>query len=82
RWRSTSATRALPRQVIEAWGLKTGSVIMGRLDGEAIELIDGLTAARRAREMAQLIIPPGGPSWVDDLVAERRLEAERESGND
>ncbi len=73
---------ALPKEVIEAWGLKTGDVIMGRLDGEAIELIDGPTATRRVREMVQRLIPPGGASMADELIADRRREAEREGRDD
>ena len=73
---------ALPRQVIEAWGLRTGDVIMGRLDGEAIELVTGDTSARRALERARKTIPLGGPSWADDLIADRREEARREASDD
>jgi bifunctional DNA-binding transcriptional regulator/antitoxin component of YhaV-PrlF toxin-antitoxin module len=69
---------ALPKEVIEAWGLKAGSVIMGHLDGEAIELIDGLTAARRVRERFQQRFPPDGTSWADELIADRRRDAARE----
>lgn len=68
---------ALPREVIEAWGLKTGSVIMGQLKGEAIELIAGQTAARRAQELVRKHIPTDGPSMVDELIAERRADAAR-----
>ncbi|WP_374575864.1 AbrB/MazE/SpoVT family DNA-binding domain-containing protein [Phenylobacterium sp.] len=69
---------ALPRQVIDAWGLKPGSVVMGRLEGESIELIAGATSARRARELARRLLPPGGPSMVDELIADRRAEVRRE----
>lgn len=68
----------LPADLIAAWGLRAGSVLMGHLDGESFELITGQTSMKRVLEMARRLIPPGGPSMADELIADRRREVERE----
>ncbi len=67
---------ALPKEVIEAWGLSAGSVIMGELKGDTIELITGQTSGRRAQELVRKYIPEG-VSLVDELIADRRAAAAR-----
>lgn len=67
---------SLPKEVIEAWGLSTGSVIMGELKGDTIELITGETSGRRAQDLVRKYIPEG-ISLVDELIADRRAAAAR-----
>lgn len=66
----------LPKEVIEAWGLGAGSVIMGELKGDTIELITGQTSWRRVQELVRKHIPEG-VSLVDELIADRRAAAAR-----
>ena len=72
----------LPPDLIAAWGLRAGSVLMGHLDGETFELITGQTSARRLLERARKLVPLGGPSWSDELIADRRREYLREISDD
>lgn len=72
----------LPADLIAAWSLKDGSVLIGRLEGDSFELITGHTSMRRVQDMAHRLFPPGGPSWADELIADRREEARREAQDD
>lgn len=67
---------ALPKEVIEAWALRTGSVVMGELKGDTIELITGETSMRRAQERVRKYIP-ASVNLVDELIADRRAAAAR-----
>jgi len=72
----------LPPDLIAAWNLKAGSVLMGRLEGETFELITGATSMRRVKALVRQFLPEGGPSLADELIADRRREVERESRDD
>lgn len=68
----------LPSAVLEAFRLRPGRPIVGVLDGELFTLMSQTESVRRARAM----IPqwkPGEPLWSEELIAERRREAEREA---
>ena len=73
---------ALPPELIAEWNLVAGSALMGRLKGETFEVITGQTSMRRLLERARRSVPLGGPSWVDELIADRRREAAREDSDD
>ena len=72
----------LPNELMEAWGLKPGSGLMGRLHGETFELLSGKESLRRIQALVRQVIPPGGPSLADELIADRRRDEEREQGGD
>lgn len=56
----------------ESWNLATGAVFIARKLGNSIVLMDAAEASEAARSGRRL------DSAVDDLIAERRLEAMRE----
>lgn len=67
----------LPHEVREAFDLANGGAVMARLEGEEFKLISAATALRRAQEMVRRYVPDD-VSLVDELLADRRREAERE----
>ena len=71
----------LPRAVVEAWGLAPGDVLMGRLQGEAFELVTARVSAARARDMVRALVSPG-PSLSEELLADRRRAFEAEIADD
>ncbi len=77
-----SGRLVLPSELVKAWGLKAGSVLMGRHNGDTFELVTGKTALRRAQALVRRFIPEGGPSLADELIADRRREVEREDRGD
>ncbi len=67
----------IPAELRKALGLKPGEVVMiGLMDGE-LRLLTLREAIRRDQEWVRTFVPPGR-SLVDELIAERRKEAERE----
>jgi hypothetical protein len=68
----------LPREVCDAFGISGRGVVMARLDGDEFKLISAQTALRRVQEMLRPYMQDG-VSWVDELIAERRRETEREA---
>jgi hypothetical protein len=71
-------TVRLPEALRTALGVDAGGVLVGRLQGRDLSLTDGLTAARRARDLVSALIP-GDDSLADSLIADRRREAAREA---
>jgi hypothetical protein len=71
----------LPSAVREALKVATGGVVMGRLIGEEFTLITAEASMRRAQEMARALIEPG-VSLSEELIADRRREAQREESGD
>jgi bifunctional DNA-binding transcriptional regulator/antitoxin component of YhaV-PrlF toxin-antitoxin module len=67
----------IPAAVLHRMGAKAGDVVMGRFQGDEFVLLDGRTAMRRAQELVRSFVPEG-VSLVDELIAERRREAEQE----
>ncbi|MFI4973576.1 MAG: AbrB/MazE/SpoVT family DNA-binding domain-containing protein [Caulobacterales bacterium] len=68
----------LPKEVVAAFKAEPGRGVMARLDGEEFKLISSETAMRRVRELVQRIIP-ADVDLVEQLLADRRAEAEREA---
>lgn len=68
----------LPRAVRSAFGLDGPGTVMARLDGDEFKLISTATAWRRIDELMAPYKWRGGPLASDELIAERRAEAERE----
>ncbi len=67
----------LPREVRETFGVTGGGAVMARLEGDEFKLIGVMTGLRRAQEMVRRYIPDD-VSLVDELLADRRREAQRE----
>ena len=68
----------IPANMREAMGVSEGDTLLATLvDGE-LRLLSTGAAVKRAQAIVAAVIPPGGPSLVDELIADRRKEAERE----
>jgi len=71
-------TVVIPPAVREAWGWQAGGIVVGKLVGKDFGLVDGLTSARRARDMLRPFLH-GGESLSESLIADRRREAALEA---
>jgi hypothetical protein len=61
-----------------ALGVEAGGQIVAHVSGEGeVSLASGALALHRARELVRSLVGPGR-SLADELIAERRIEAERE----
>lgn len=68
----------LPDAVRAAFGVSGGGAVMARLEGDEFKLISTATAWRRIDALMAPYKWKGGPMASDELIAERRAEAERE----
>jgi AbrB family looped-hinge helix DNA binding protein len=68
----------IPATMREALGLKEGDVLFARLEGGEIKLLTPKAAMRRAQAIMRQFVP-AGVSLADELIADRRREAEREA---
>jgi hypothetical protein len=69
----------LPPAVREAFGIQGRGAVMARLEGDEFKLISTATAWRRIDEIMEPYRWRGGPMASEELIAERRAEAARES---
>ncbi len=67
----------IPAEVRRAVGLQVGDKVLLSVEGDEVRLLTRTAATRRIREIAAPYHVPGR-SLVDELIAERRAEAERE----
>jgi bifunctional DNA-binding transcriptional regulator/antitoxin component of YhaV-PrlF toxin-antitoxin module len=67
----------LPPEFLAAMGLKPGDGVIVGFDGEDLSLVSGPVALKRAQALVQSHVPRG-VSLVDELIADRRREAEAE----
>jgi AbrB family looped-hinge helix DNA binding protein len=68
----------IPADMRAALGVAEGDTLLASVvDGE-MRLISMPMAIRRAQAIVRAYIPAGGPSLVDELIADRRQEAEDE----
>lgn len=67
----------LPEHILEAAGAGPGRHLLVRFDGDEIKLVTPEAATRKAQAWVRKHVPEG-VSLVDELLAERRLEFERE----
>lgn len=67
----------IPAPYRQALNLDEGDAVVIRLDGEELHLVSYETELQRVRELVSRHVP-AGISLVDELIAERRREAERE----
>jgi AbrB family looped-hinge helix DNA binding protein len=68
----------IPAVMREALGLKEGDVLFARLEGGEIKLLTPKAAMLRAQAIVRRFVPEG-VSLADELIADRRREAEREA---
>jgi AbrB family looped-hinge helix DNA binding protein len=68
----------IPAALREALGLKEGDVLFARLEGGEIKLLTPKAAMLRAQAIVRQFVPEG-VSLADELIADRRREAEREA---
>jgi AbrB family looped-hinge helix DNA binding protein len=67
----------IPAEIRQMLGLKTGSQVLLRVEDGELHLLTSRQAVKRAQALARPYIEPG-VSVVDELIAERRVEAARE----
>ena len=67
----------VPAAFRAALGLQAGDPVLLRLEDGAMRLIGQRQAIKRAQELARRYVP-AGRSLVDELIAERHAQAERE----
>lgn len=70
----------IPAPFREALRLKEGDVLFARLEGGEVHLLTPSAAICRAQALVRQHVPKD-VSLVDELIAERRKEAESELGN-
>ncbi len=69
----------IPAEVRNAMNVNDGDTLSARVEDGALILMSPDTAIRKAQELVRRYIPEG-VSLVDELIAERRAEAARETG--
>lgn len=67
----------IPAPFRQLMGLRPDSVVLARMEGDELRLFTPDSALRRIQDEVAALVPPG-VSLVDDLIAERRAEADRE----
>jgi AbrB family looped-hinge helix DNA binding protein len=70
----------IPAPFRDALGLKEGEVLIASVEGGELHLLTIPAAVERARAIVRKYVPEG-VSLVDELIADRRREAEEEDGN-
>ena len=72
----------LPDPIERALGLYRGGIAVAEFDGERLVITSNDAAVRQAQEFVRSLRIPSGVSLADELVADRRREAEREGRDD
>jgi AbrB family looped-hinge helix DNA binding protein len=67
----------IPAEIRRAWNLETGDVLVARLGDDVLVLERPAQVVERIRQRFAHL--RGRPSLVDELIADRRREAEREN---
>ena len=68
----------IPQYLLKAAGLELNDLAHVRLSDDGIEILSRSAALKRAQQIVSSHIPPG-VSLVEELIAERRREANKES---
>jgi AbrB family looped-hinge helix DNA binding protein len=68
----------IPVEFRRALGMKPGERLMVRMEGNELRICTQREAIRRGQELVRKYIPEG-VSLADELIAERRAEAAKES---
>jgi bifunctional DNA-binding transcriptional regulator/antitoxin component of YhaV-PrlF toxin-antitoxin module len=69
----------IPAELMQAAGIAGDDQVHVRVSGDTVEILSQRAALERARRIVSKFVPQG-ISLVDELIAERRREAEREGG--
>jgi antitoxin component of MazEF toxin-antitoxin module len=69
---------ALPAAFLEALGVAEGDQVQLALEGDRVRVLSRAAAIRDVQRVVRRYVPEG-VSLVDELLAERRAEAARES---
>jgi AbrB family looped-hinge helix DNA binding protein len=69
----------VPADVRDELGVKEGDYLLASICEGELRLIPIAASVRRAQARLRKYIPDGGPSAVDELIAERRRENARDS---
>lgn len=67
----------IPASIRAEMGISEGSRLVLRLDRDGLHILTPAQALTQVQEAVRKLVPPG-VSLVDELLAERRREAERE----
>jgi bifunctional DNA-binding transcriptional regulator/antitoxin component of YhaV-PrlF toxin-antitoxin module len=74
----TDGSAVIPAAVLAEAGFKPGDRVIARVRGNGeVQVLTRREAIRRVQERAKTLVPPG-VSLVDELIAERRREFEKE----
>ena len=68
----------IPAVVRSAMGVKEGDTLFASFDGEEIKAVTVTTTVKRVQAAFKGLVPEG-VSLVDELIADRRQEAQREA---
>ncbi len=68
----------IPAEMRAEMGVKSGDTVIARVSDGELSLMSQEAAVRRAQRMVRSFVPEG-VSLVDELIAERRAEAARET---
>ena len=71
----------LPKELADTLEAMPGLRVLARLKGDEVTIVSAETSMRRVRELVRRRVPRG-VSLVDELIADRRAEAEREANDD
>ena len=66
----------IPARLRQAWGIEKGSVLLARLEEDQLVLEKPAQVLQRIKRRFAAL--QNQPSLADELIAERRVEAERE----
>lgn len=69
----------LPDRILEAWGVSPGENLLVRLEGQELRVVTRRDGLRLARDILRKY-PSMDESLADELIEERRREAERGDG--
>jgi hypothetical protein len=69
----------LPARILESWSAVPGEELLVRLEGDELRVLTRSAGLRLAREVLRKY-PRGDKSMADELIAERRRDAERDDG--
>jgi bifunctional DNA-binding transcriptional regulator/antitoxin component of YhaV-PrlF toxin-antitoxin module len=69
----------LPNRILESWSAAAGEELLVRLEGDELRIFTRSAGLRLARELLRKY-PQSDKSMADELIAERRREAARDSG--
>lgn len=64
----------IPAELRDAMGVEEGDTLLATLVGDELRLVSIASAMAEARSIIREVIPPGAPSIVDELIADRRRE--------